>query len=80
MRMHSKPYSHTPMRCPYPSQAKPDDFATFGKFEIIVHSGGNQKTRFCGHLNSRLMRIRSQVLVPNWLSYYVGEREWDTEE
>ena len=55
-------------------------FWVFGKMRNHRARGSPPKTRYCGHLNSRLMRIQSQVLVPNWLSYYVGERKWDTEE
>ena len=55
-------------------------FWVFGKMRNHRARGSPPKTRYCGHLNSRLMHIWSQVLVPNWLSYYVGEREWDTEE
>lgn len=55
-------------------------FAIFGKIRNYQARGSPPKTRYCGHLNSRLMRIWSIWLVPNCPDYYVGEREWDTEE
>ena len=50
------------------------DFALSGKIRNYRARGSTPKTRFCGHLNSRLMRIRSGPLEPNWLSYYMGEQ------
>lgn len=50
------------------------DFALSGKIRNYRARGSTPKTRYCGHLNSRLMRFRSKALEPNWLSYYMGER------